>query len=72
MARLIGRSLDYNGTRTHNHLVRKQTLNRLAKLVKWLRVVGSSPAAVTDSYMLTQVSYFFLVATTNRKCIYQG
>ena len=25
---------DYNGTRTHNHLVRKQTLNHLAKLAK--------------------------------------
>ena len=23
---------DCNGTRTHNHLVRKQTLNQLAKL----------------------------------------
>ena len=23
---------DYNGTRTHNHLVRKRTLNHLAKL----------------------------------------
>ena len=25
---------DYNGTRTHNHLVRKRTLNHLAKLAK--------------------------------------
>ena len=25
---------DCNGTRTHNHLVRKRTLNHLAKLVK--------------------------------------
>ena len=27
---------DCNWTRAHNHLVRKQTLNHLAKLVKWL------------------------------------
>ena len=31
---------DCNGTRTHNHLVRKRTLNHLV-------VVGSSPIAVT-------------------------
>ena len=29
---------DCNGTRTHNHLVRKRTLNPLAKLAKWLSV----------------------------------
>ena len=28
-----------NGTRTHNHLVRKRTLNPLASLAKWL-IVG--------------------------------
>ena len=39
---------DCNGTRTHNHLVLKRTLNHLAKLPKWLNcVVGSSPVAVT-------------------------
>ena len=45
---------DCNGTRTHNHLICKRTLNHLAKLAKWLsvhlqikRVVGSSPVAVT-------------------------
>ena len=27
---------DYNGTRTHNHLVCKRTLNHLAKMAKWL------------------------------------
>ena len=31
-----------NGTRTHNHLVRKRTLNHLAKLTKWLSWVASS------------------------------
>ena len=30
-----------NWTRTHNHLVRKRTLNRLAKLAKWLSCVVS-------------------------------
>ena len=29
---------DCNGTRTHNHLVRKRTLKHLAKLAKWLSV----------------------------------
>ena len=29
---------DINGIWTHNHLVRKRTLNHLAKLVKWLSV----------------------------------
>ena len=29
---------DCNGTRTHNHLVRKRTLNHLASLAKWLSV----------------------------------
>ena len=27
---------DCNGIRTHNHVVRKRTLNHLAKLAKWL------------------------------------
>ena len=30
----IPRLSDCNGTRTHNHLVRKRTLNHLAKLAK--------------------------------------
>ena len=34
--RHIWRLSDCNGTRTHNHLVRKGTLNHLAKLAKWL------------------------------------
>ena len=31
----------YNGTQTHNHLVRKRTLNHLAQLAKWLSCVMS-------------------------------
>ena len=33
---------DCNGTRTHNHLVRKPTLNHLAKLSKWLSCAVST------------------------------
>ena len=33
---------DCNGTRTHNHLVRKRTLRTLAKLTKWLSWVVST------------------------------
>ena len=33
---------DCNGTRTHNHLVHKQTLNHLTKLAKWLSCVVST------------------------------
>ena len=33
---IIGSSSDCNGTRTHNHLVRKRTLNHLR--TKWLCV----------------------------------
>ena len=38
----IWRLTDCNGTRTHNHLVRKRTLNHSAKLAKWLISVVSS------------------------------
>ena len=33
---------DWNGTRTHNHLVRKRTINHLAKLAKWLSCAVST------------------------------
>ena len=33
---------DCNGTRTHNHLVRKRTLNHLPKLSKWLSFAVST------------------------------
>ena len=33
---------DCNWTRTHNHLVHKQTLNHLAKLAKWLNCIVST------------------------------
>ena len=34
--------IDCNGTRTHSHLVRKRTLNHLAKLAKWLNCAVST------------------------------
>ena len=40
--RHIWRLSDSNGTRTHNHLVRKGTLNHLAKLAKWLSCAVST------------------------------
>ena len=40
--RLIWSLSDYNGTRTHNHLVHKRKLNHLAKLPKWMSCVVST------------------------------
>ena len=40
--RYIWRLSDCNGTRTHNHLVRKRILKHLAKLAKWLSSVVST------------------------------
>ena len=39
---LFGCLSDCNWTRTHNHLIHKQTLNHLAKLAKWLSCVVST------------------------------
>ena len=38
----IWRLSDCNGTRTHNYLVPKRTLNHLAKVIKWLSYVVST------------------------------
>ena len=40
--RQIWRLSDCNGTRTHNHLLRKRKLNHLAQLAKWLICVVST------------------------------
>ena len=40
--RHIGTLSDSKEIRTHNHLVRKQTLNHLEKLSKWLSCVMST------------------------------
>ena len=43
---------DCNWTRTHNHWVRKRTLNHLAKLAKWLICVWSTYLYGTFDCML--------------------
>ena len=43
---------DCNGIPTHNHLVRKQTLNHLAKLDKWLSCAVSTYLYSAFYYML--------------------
>ena len=40
--RKIWSLIDWNWTRTHNHLVYKRTLNHLAKLAKWLSCAVST------------------------------
>ena len=45
---------EWNGTRTHNHLVCKRTLNNLAKLAKWLSCVVS-----THQYVFCHIPYFW-------------
>ena len=50
----IWRLSDCNGTRTHNHLVRKRTLNHLAKLSKWLSsAVSTSLYGAFDCVVLS-------------------
>ena len=45
---------DCNGTRTHNHSVRKWTLNYLAKLTKWLSwIVGTYLCGAFDCMFLS-------------------
>ena len=51
IAYLRHRFIDCNGARTHNHLVRKWTLNYLAKLAKWLSCVVSTYLYDTFDYM---------------------
>ena len=45
-----------NETRTHNHLVRKRTLNHLAKLEKWFSCVMSTVHLTVCSYYVTYES----------------
>ena len=52
--RHIARLSDGNGTRTHNHLVRKRILNHLAKLATWLSsVVSIYPYGAFDCMILS-------------------
>ena len=57
---------DCNGTRTHNHFVRKQTLNHLAKLTKWFSwIVSTYLYGGTMSYYGTK-GYYFNITTSFR------
>ena len=49
----IWRLRDNNGTRTHNLLIRKRTLNQLAKLTKWL-------SCVVNTYLYVAFDCMFL------------
>ena len=58
---------DCNGTRTHNHLVRKRTLNHLAKLAKWVRCVVSTylnGSLKNCEYLCTWLMYIYCVVST--------
>ena len=49
---------DSNVIRTHNHLVRKRTLNHLAKLAKWLNcVVSTFLYGAFDCMLLSQLDH---------------
>ena len=49
---------DSNMIRTHNHLVRKRTLNHLAKLAKWLNcVVSTFLYGAFDCMLLSQLDH---------------
>ena len=51
---------DSNEIRTHNHLVRKRTLNHLAKLVNWLScVVNTYLYGACDCMLLSHATYEF-------------
>ena len=71
---------DSNGTRTHNHLVRKRTLNHLAKLASlfkwlsvrlrtkwlWVRVPLQSPKACLGDFWVTPSRKLRLRATISK------
>ena len=58
-----------NGTRTHNHLVRKPTLNHLAKLAKWLScIVGTNLYGVL-TVCCYHVTYAFQSESTLYSCL---
>ena len=50
---MLQRIRDCNGTRTHSHLVRKQILNHLAKLDKYL-------SCVVSTYLYDSFDFMFL------------
>ena len=63
-------SSDTNGNQTHNHLVRKQTLNHLAKLAKWLSCVVSTYLYGTFDWMLLSCEvHVWMVVIMSRTCL---
>ena len=52
---------DCKGNRTHNHLVRKRTLNHLAKLTIWLRWIASTYCTVHLTVCSYHVTYAFCI-----------
>ena len=60
---------DSNGIRTHNHLVRKRTLNHLAKLEKWLSCVVSTICTVHLIVCSYQVAYTFESESALYSCL---
>ena len=57
---------DSKEIRTHNHLVRKQTLNHLAKLAKWLSfVVSTCLYGVFDCVLLSWLYVIIKVKWVN-------
>ena len=60
---------DSNGIWTHNHLVRKWTLNHLPKLAKWLSCVMSTYLYSAFDCMLYHVTYVFQSESTLYSCL---
>ena len=54
---------DSNKIRTSNHLVLKRTLNHLAKLVKWLKSVCTTPYAICIPQMCFQRKHLYIHLT---------
>ena len=53
---------DCNGTWTHNHLVRKQTLNYLTELAKWL-------SCVVSTYLYARCVWLYVTITPRTRFI---
>ena len=56
---------DSNVIRSHNYLVRKRTLNHLAKLAKWLNVDYASDSGFTLKLVRDIIVTFSLIHRTN-------
>ena len=61
--------IDFNGTQTHNSLVRTWTLNIFAKLAKWLRCVLRVVCIVHLTVCSNHVTYTFQSGSTFYTCL---